>query len=148
MTGGCSGALRQEFRELELLDEITKSRFIGKLPPIVNGDTRNAVISSFRKWKGIQYVPEVVHPAIRWSKRDPLLKTQADSYDFAQLRLKYDTVVAAKSKNAANHDKLEVTPSSDSTLFNAPATSSTTSPNAPAILHPRADLASQGTKRC
>jgi hypothetical protein len=148
MTGGCSGALRQEFRELELLDEITKSRFIGKLPPIVNGDTRNAVISSFRKWKGIQYVPEVVHPAIRWSKRDPLLETQADSYDLAQLRLKYDTVVAAKSKHAANRDKLEVTPSSESTLLNTPATTSTTSPNTLTILHPRADFASQGTKRC
>ena len=28
ITGGCSGALRQEFRELELLDEITRLQYI------------------------------------------------------------------------------------------------------------------------
>ena len=32
ITGGASGALRQEFRELELLDDITKLRFKDKLP--------------------------------------------------------------------------------------------------------------------
>jgi hypothetical protein len=31
ITGGASGALRQEFRELELLDHITTMRFEGKL---------------------------------------------------------------------------------------------------------------------
>jgi hypothetical protein len=46
MAGGCSGALRQEFRELELLDEVTKTRYLGKLPQTVAGDTRNTVISS------------------------------------------------------------------------------------------------------
>ena len=44
ITGGCSGALRQEFRELELLDEITRLRYLGKLPAIVDGDTRNHII--------------------------------------------------------------------------------------------------------
>ena len=113
MTGGCLGALRQEFRELELLDEVTKTRYMGKLPPIVGGDTRNAVISSFRNWKGAQYVPNVVHPAIRWSKHDPLLESQANS--FAQLtKLKNATVVLAdltKLKDAANlEDKTEAAP--------------------------------------
>jgi hypothetical protein len=135
MTGGCSGALRQEFRELELLDKITKTRYIGKLPPIVNGDTRYMLISSFRKWKGVQYVPKVVHPAIRWSKRDPLLETQTDSYNFSQLRSKY-AAVPAKSKHSANCKNLEVTPSS------------TTLPIVPATL-PGANFAplSQGIKR-
>jgi hypothetical protein len=32
ITGGASGALRQEFRELELLDDITRLRFEDKLP--------------------------------------------------------------------------------------------------------------------
>ena len=35
ITGGCSGALRQEFRELELLDEITLCRYMGKLQEMV-----------------------------------------------------------------------------------------------------------------
>jgi hypothetical protein len=39
ITGGCSGALRQEFRELELLDEITRLHYIHKLPENVAGCT-------------------------------------------------------------------------------------------------------------
>ena len=105
MTGGCSGALRQEFRELELLDEITKSQYMGKLPLIVNGSTCNTMISSFQRWKGAQYVPKVVHPAIRWSKRDPLLESQVDAYDFAQLRLKSTMVLPASAKTQSEPPK-------------------------------------------
>ena len=54
ITGGCSGALRQEFRELELLDEITSITYASKLPLTVCGDTRNNLIKAFRKWKGLQ----------------------------------------------------------------------------------------------
>jgi hypothetical protein len=32
ITGKASGALRQEFRDLELLDEITKLQYLSKLP--------------------------------------------------------------------------------------------------------------------
>ena len=129
MTGGCSGALRQEFRELELLDEVTKTRYLGKLPPIVTGDTRNAVISSFRKWKGVQYVPKAVHPALRWTKRDPLVLEQTDSYGLSLLGSVKSIAVPANSQN------IEVAPSL------------TTPPNAPVTLHPGADFAPQGTKR-
>jgi hypothetical protein len=137
MAGGCSGALRQEFRELELLDEITKTRYLGKLPQTVAGDTRNTVISSFRKWKGVQYVPKAVHPAIRWSKRDPLGEYDAESYDWSQLtRSLNNAAVAARSKHTTN---VEV------------ASSSTTSPNAPVapvvVVSPEANFASQGKKR-
>ena len=64
ITGGCLGALRQEFRELELLDEITRLRYLGKLPLHVEGSTRNSVVTSFREWKGNQYVPSIVHSSI------------------------------------------------------------------------------------
>ena len=90
ITGGCSGALRQEFRELELLDEITLCRYLGKLQDTVYGPTRNTLIAAFRKCKGIHYVPKHVHPAIRWSKRDPLLQT--DVYDLSKASIK-STVV-------------------------------------------------------
>lgn len=49
--------------------------YTGKLPATVCGDTRNNLIQTFRKWKGLQYVPKLVHPAIRRSKRDPLLES-------------------------------------------------------------------------
>ncbi|KAF8883852.1 hypothetical protein BD779DRAFT_1443621, partial [Infundibulicybe gibba] len=72
VTGSASGALRQEFRELEILNEISRLRFEGKLHQSVIGATRNELIKSFREWKGVHYVPQVVHKAIRWSSKDPL----------------------------------------------------------------------------
>jgi hypothetical protein len=44
ITGGASGALRQEFRELELLDEITDLRYNGKFHRSVIGEWRNMLI--------------------------------------------------------------------------------------------------------
>lgn len=72
ITGGASGYLRQEFRELELLDEITKLKYENILPDHVVGDRRNTIIREFQQWKGTEYVPECVHPALKWNQRDPL----------------------------------------------------------------------------
>ena len=77
VTGGASGSLRQEFRELELLDDITRLNFNEKLPAnIAMADRRNTLIDLFRKWKGEKYIPSAMHPAIRWSKTDPFLEYQ------------------------------------------------------------------------
>ena len=81
IVGGCSGALRQEFRELELLDDVMRLRYSGKLPVTVDGDTRNNVITSFRLWKGAQYVPPTVHSSIKWSKHRPWLETEVLDLD-------------------------------------------------------------------
>jgi hypothetical protein len=72
ITCGASGYLRQEFRELELLDEITKLRYEGKLPDHIQGNFRNPLIRSYQKWKGTDYVPPLTHPALKWSVKDPL----------------------------------------------------------------------------
>jgi len=72
ITGGATGYLRQEFRELEILDEITKLKYEGKLPLNIDGHRRNTVIRQFQKWKGTSYIPDNVHHAIRWNQRDPL----------------------------------------------------------------------------
>ena len=66
-----TGALRQEFRELEMLDDITTLRYNGKLLSSVVGDRRNDLISAFRLLKGEKYVPSNVHRAIRWKQSDP-----------------------------------------------------------------------------
>jgi len=77
ITGGASGALRQEFRELELLDNITTLIFNEKLPrKVAMGERRNILIDQFREYKGKNYIPSTVHPAIRWSKSDPFLEWQ------------------------------------------------------------------------
>jgi len=75
ITGGASGALRQEFRELEILDDIVRLRYDGKLSSTVIGDRRNTLISCFRKWKGDHYMPSGLHKAIRWGKADPFLES-------------------------------------------------------------------------
>ena len=72
ITCGASGYLRQEFRELELLDEITKLRYEGNLPDHIQGNFRNPLIRAYQKWKGIDYVPPLTHPALTWSIKDPM----------------------------------------------------------------------------
>jgi hypothetical protein len=71
ITGGCSGWLRQEFCDLEILDEITRLAFHSQLVPEINGHCRNTLIRQFRTWKGLNYVPENLHPAIKWSAQQP-----------------------------------------------------------------------------
>ncbi|KZT10425.1 uncharacterized protein LAESUDRAFT_614928, partial [Laetiporus sulphureus 93-53] len=63
--------LRQEFRDLELLDEITTLRYNKKLPDIVQGITRNPLIVSYRSWKGTQYIFKTMHRSLKWSNEDP-----------------------------------------------------------------------------
>ena len=75
ITGGASGALRQEFQELKLLDNITMLRFEDKLPRnIAMADCRNTLIDLFQKHKGKNYMLSTMHKAIRWSKSDPFLE--------------------------------------------------------------------------
>ena len=67
ITGGCSGWLRQEFCDLEILDEITKLAFHSQLVPEINGHCWNTLIRQFRTWKGLNYVAKNLHPTIKWS---------------------------------------------------------------------------------
>ena len=100
ITGGASGALRQEFRELELLNEITRLRFVGKLPDTVVGERRNTLLHSFRSLKGDSYVPASVHKSIRWSKTDPLVLTSGKddiSWHILTKSDKKSSVAAVKS---------------------------------------------------
>jgi hypothetical protein len=72
------GYLRQEFRELELMDEITRLRFEDKLSP---SNLRNALIRQYQLLKGELYVPDVVPDTLKWTKSDPMniLKVQTDT---------------------------------------------------------------------
>ncbi|KAF5336919.1 hypothetical protein D9611_002865 [Ephemerocybe angulata] len=51
LTGGLSGYLRQEFRTLELLDEITTLRYEGVLPPDQVGRLRESTVKAYQAWK-------------------------------------------------------------------------------------------------
>jgi hypothetical protein len=81
ITSGVTGYLRQEFRKLEILDEITKMKYENTLPLKVQGSVRNSLIRSFQKWKGTTYVPPSTHEALEWSAKDslPLLSVVTDA---------------------------------------------------------------------
>ncbi|EPQ50474.1 hypothetical protein GLOTRDRAFT_50507, partial [Gloeophyllum trabeum ATCC 11539] len=72
--GGASGYLRQEFRELEILDHITKLRYDGLLPGHIQGHRRNTLVRAYQIWKKDD-CPKHVHAAIKWSKTNPLQLT-------------------------------------------------------------------------
>ena len=81
ITRGCSGYIRQEFREHEILDDITRLRYEGQLLAEIQGNTRNSLIRSYQEYKGESYVPEKTDELLRWSANDPmeLLKPVTDS---------------------------------------------------------------------
>ena len=60
ITRGCSGYLRQEFCEHEILDDITRLKYEGNLPNDINGSLRNCLIRQYQEWKGTDYVPNKV----------------------------------------------------------------------------------------
>ncbi|KAJ7112270.1 hypothetical protein C8R44DRAFT_561201, partial [Mycena epipterygia] len=66
ITSGMSGYLRQELRELEILDEITRLRVEGVLPPSVTGLYRRRLLRTYYSWKADHRDPSHFHPAMRW----------------------------------------------------------------------------------
>jgi hypothetical protein len=76
-----SGYLRNEFRELELLDEITRLTYEDLLPKHINENLRNALIGQFQIYKGTDYIPPSVPNQLKWTVKDPmeLLPIVADS---------------------------------------------------------------------
>ena len=62
---------KQEFHELEILDEITTLAYNSKLLEQINGQIRNAKIRQFQEWKGPNYVDGRVHKATVWSLNKP-----------------------------------------------------------------------------
>jgi hypothetical protein len=78
---GASGYLQQEFRELELLDQITKLKYDNKLPKHINGNLCNAIICQFQLHKGTDYIPDNIPQQLKWTMSDPmdLLSVVTDS---------------------------------------------------------------------
>ena len=99
ITGKASGALRQEYRDLELLDEITKLQYHSKLPKTVIGDRRNDLIHAYRLHKGPEYVPATVHNSIRWSDLDPMLEPIDDNIGWEIVK---KVATPSKSSNTTN----------------------------------------------
>jgi hypothetical protein len=96
ITCGASGYLRQEFRELELLDDITKLRYNGQLPESINGRLRNSVLRQYQQLKGKGYCPQNVMGPIRWSEMYPMQPFQVITDSSWKLITKSTTDKAAE----------------------------------------------------
>ncbi|KAL1711810.1 hypothetical protein EV715DRAFT_214838 [Schizophyllum commune] len=70
ITRGLDDQLRREFRNLEILNDITRLKYHGQLPEHVKGDTRNQLIRSYLDWKGPDFELSGLHPALRWQSRE------------------------------------------------------------------------------
>jgi hypothetical protein len=71
ITRGCSGYLRQEFREQELLNDITRHVYENTLSCKMDGYTRNHLIRQYQQLMGAQYVPHDTDLGIKWSANNP-----------------------------------------------------------------------------
>src|SRR6266498_4346851 len=100
ITGKISGALRQEFQELELLDDITDKYYRGKIMLLSSDYTRNSLIKAYREIKGLQYIPSSIHKEIWWSKSDPLLEDEAD--------VKWHTTNEKQASNVVSQNTVKV----------------------------------------
>ncbi len=82
--GGCSGFSWQEFRELELLDDITTQQYHGLMPITIMGDTRYTLIESFHHHVSHEYMPPRLDSVLAWSNVDTL--NSADASDFTWMK--------------------------------------------------------------
>ena len=79
ITKGISGFLRQEFRELELLNCITKDRFLGKTPCLGTVNLRKPIIRRYQLAKGPHFEPGW-HKALCWHTSELRIEDPKDTY--------------------------------------------------------------------
>jgi hypothetical protein len=92
VTGGLSPNLRLEFQHLEILDEITRLKYEGRLPPCVRGERRYTLIQAYQEWKGKLHCPRNVPRPLRWTELD-----LAKCLDLSQWKLKSNKRKRAQS---------------------------------------------------
>jgi hypothetical protein len=78
ITGGISGYLRQEFRELNILDEITRLNYEGLLPEGILQPLRNPTIRAFVQWNKSRSYENDWHPALAYKDGESRLKPIED----------------------------------------------------------------------
>ncbi|KAJ7715769.1 hypothetical protein B0H16DRAFT_1339552 [Mycena metata] len=81
ITCGMPGYLRQELRELELLDEITRLQYAGTLPRSVTGLYRRQLLRSYIRWKGNTADPVHFHPSMQSTDSERDVKQLDRSFD-------------------------------------------------------------------
>ncbi len=75
ITHGISGWLRQEFRELNVLDDVTRLRYEGLLPDNIFGPLRNPIVRSYYLWIKDGRDNTEWHSTLRYKPGESRLKT-------------------------------------------------------------------------
>lgn len=65
--GGADPDLMREFRDLEILSDVTTHKYEGTLPFDMASLTRRDVIKRYQAWKGIRFVPDHIDGPLNWS---------------------------------------------------------------------------------
>lgn len=120
LTKGMNGWLRQEFRELEILDEITRQRFEGKLPSSVHGIYRGQLITSYRKWKRSNADAPHLHPAIRRASEADDVFTNNYTAWHPTIRESKPAASASLKRKAAEAHPMESAPKKQATSSASP----------------------------
>lgn len=116
ITKGIPGYLRQEFRELNMLDEITRLRFENKLPIDVKGHLRNPMIRAYQLWRGNADTSDEWHPALQWkSSETRILPVETDgTWD-----ININAITIKKNEKSSN-EVLAVKQNHVPAMFNRP----------------------------
>lgn len=100
ITRGISGWLRQEFRELNVLDEVTRLRYERQLPDHIHGPLRNPVIRAYYLWNRDSSDDCDWHPAIRYQAGERKVRPiESDAtWDIDKLRKADESYCSSRSK--------------------------------------------------
>jgi len=79
ITNGISGYLRQEFRELEILNCITRDRFLGEISYAPTINLRKPFIRQYQLTKGLEFQP-TWHDSLSWRPYEQQIERPDDSY--------------------------------------------------------------------
>ena len=100
--GGITGFLRQEFHELEVLDDVTRLAFNNKLPNYIGGVTRKQIIYTYRKWKGVDHIPKRMSGQIKWSKQQPWEHSEPNEEEIWKIVEKQNKLKVNENKDKPN----------------------------------------------
>ncbi|KAF9038753.1 hypothetical protein BJ165DRAFT_1352342 [Panaeolus papilionaceus] len=109
ITQGISGFLRQEFRELNMLDEVTKLQFEGTLSDQVNGQLRYPILKSYlASTKQMIESNQSWHPMIQYDNTKKIkLNTQLEFLHSVSLHQTYGNVILTKKKHTKTSHKVK-----------------------------------------
>ncbi|KAJ3845773.1 hypothetical protein EV368DRAFT_1497, partial [Lentinula lateritia] len=104
LTDGKNLDILQEFRELEILNEIIRLEYCGELHASVQGEYRHQLIRTYRDWKGKNYIPPQMPNEIKWTTKEPWI--QKDIEEITWKIFQTSTLVQSQMSLASSQDSV------------------------------------------